>query len=165
MAHNIGVQLVFSWAPKWKVVRKCESKHWLSCGADGRRAVGRSVYGRVITKFSGMGRFTKLWGSAYARASRARGSSAIIRGISCPLLSQLAAVCPRMPQEKNKARRLRGGLGGPWRDRLLMGFVDLSQAVKHLRVIFIREKCQIYVRLKLLNWRLKARAEALNCCV
>ena len=27
-------------------------------------AVGRSVYGHVITKFSGMGRFTKLWGSA-----------------------------------------------------------------------------------------------------
>ena len=25
---------------------------------------GRSVYGHVITKFSGMGRFTKLWGSA-----------------------------------------------------------------------------------------------------
>ena len=32
----------------------------------GGRAVGRSVYGHVITKFSGMGRFTKLWG--YARA-------------------------------------------------------------------------------------------------
>ena len=30
---------------------------------DGR-VVGRSVYGHVITKFSGMGRFTKLWGSA-----------------------------------------------------------------------------------------------------
>ena len=29
----------YSWAPK--VVRKCESKHWLSCGADGRSAGGR----------------------------------------------------------------------------------------------------------------------------
>ena len=38
--HNIDVQSVFSWAPK--VVRKCESKHWFSCGADGR-SVGRSV--------------------------------------------------------------------------------------------------------------------------
>ena len=57
--HNIDVQSVFSWAPK--VVRKCESKHWFSCGTDGRSlrwAVGQSVYGLVITKFSGMGRFT-----------------------------------------------------------------------------------------------------------
>ena len=30
---------------------------------DGRE-VGRSVCGHVITNFSGMGRFTKLWGSA-----------------------------------------------------------------------------------------------------
>ena len=76
------MQSVSSWAPKWKVVRKCESKHWLSCGADGRRA-GGSVYGHVITKFSGMGRFTKLWGYAHARASRARGSSATngIKGV------------------------------------------------------------------------------------
>ena len=28
--HNIDEQSVFSWAPK--VVRKCESKHWFSCG-------------------------------------------------------------------------------------------------------------------------------------
>ena len=39
--HNIDVQSVFSWVPK--VVRKCESKHWFSCVADGRTAVGRSV--------------------------------------------------------------------------------------------------------------------------
>ena len=39
--HNIDVQSVFSWAP-WasKVARKCESKHWYACGADGR-TVGR----------------------------------------------------------------------------------------------------------------------------
>ena len=39
-----------NWSQHWcaisfllapKVVRKCESKHWLSCGADGRRAGGR----------------------------------------------------------------------------------------------------------------------------
>ena len=35
--HNVDVQSVSSWAPK--VVRKYESKHWLSCGADGRRSV------------------------------------------------------------------------------------------------------------------------------
>ena len=29
--HDIDVQSVFSWVPK--VVRKCESKHWFSCGA------------------------------------------------------------------------------------------------------------------------------------
>ena len=43
--HNIDVQSVFSWVPK--VVRKCESKHWFSCVADGRMAVGRSV-GRSV---------------------------------------------------------------------------------------------------------------------
>ena len=45
---NIDVQSASSWLPK--VARKCESKHWYACGAD-----GRSV-GHVITKFSGMGR-------------------------------------------------------------------------------------------------------------
>ena len=41
--HNIDVQSVVSWAPK--VVRKCESRHWFSCGADGKvaRAVGRHM--------------------------------------------------------------------------------------------------------------------------
>ena len=52
--HNIGVQLVFSWAPK--LVRECESRHWPPCGAVGPSFL-RSVYGHVITKFSGMGRF------------------------------------------------------------------------------------------------------------
>ena len=64
----------FSWAPK--VARKCESKHWYTCGADGRAAGGRTsgrvVYGHVITKFSGMGRFTVLTHGARRRASRAR---------------------------------------------------------------------------------------------
>ena len=50
-------------ARRVKAVRKCESKHWSSCGADRWQAVGRSVYGHVITKSSGMGRFTKLWNS------------------------------------------------------------------------------------------------------
>ena len=34
IGHNIDVQSLFSWAPK--VVRKCATKHWFSCGADGR---------------------------------------------------------------------------------------------------------------------------------
>ena len=33
------------------------------------RTDGRSAYGHVITKFSGMGRFTKLCGSAHARGA------------------------------------------------------------------------------------------------
>ena len=45
--HNIDVQSVFSWVPK--VVRKCESKHWFSCVADGRTAVGRSVGRCTVT--------------------------------------------------------------------------------------------------------------------
>ena len=44
---------------------------------DGGREGGRSVYGHVITTFSGMGRFTKLRGYAHARTSRARRSSAM----------------------------------------------------------------------------------------
>ena len=44
--HNIDVQSVFSWATK--LARKCESKHWYACGADGG-SVGRA-YGHVITK-------------------------------------------------------------------------------------------------------------------
>ena len=40
--------------------------------SDGRAAGGRAVYGHVITKFSGMGRFTQLWGSAHACVLRAR---------------------------------------------------------------------------------------------
>ena len=35
----VDEQLVFSWAPK--LARKCESKHWFPCGADGRSG-GRS---------------------------------------------------------------------------------------------------------------------------
>ena len=61
---QIDVQSAFSWAPK--VARKCESKHWYACGADGRAAGGRAVYGHVVTKFSGMGRFTYSWCSAGA---------------------------------------------------------------------------------------------------
>ena len=47
----ICVQYQFSRAPK--LARKCEIEHWFPCGAD-----GRAVYGHVITKFSGIGRFT-----------------------------------------------------------------------------------------------------------
>ena len=47
--HSIDVHLVFLSAPK--LARKCESRHWFPCGAD-----GRSAYGHVITKFSRMGR-------------------------------------------------------------------------------------------------------------
>ena len=47
----ICVQYQFSCTPK--LARKCEIEHWLPCGAD-----GRVVYSHVITKFSGMGRFT-----------------------------------------------------------------------------------------------------------
>ena len=54
--HNIDVQSVFSWAPK--VVKKCESNIGCPVVRTDGQAVSRSVYGHVITKFSGMGRFT-----------------------------------------------------------------------------------------------------------
>ena len=46
-----------------KEARKCESKLWYACGADGRslgRADGQSMYGHVITKFSRMGRLLRF---------------------------------------------------------------------------------------------------------
>ena len=72
------MQSVFSWAPK--LARKCESKHWYACGADGRPFV-RLVYGHVITKFSGMGR----WGSAHARAKRAGGAPLLKWDLKTPV--------------------------------------------------------------------------------
>ena len=60
------MQLVFSLAPK--LDKKCESKHWLPCGADGRS------YGHVITKFSRMGKLPHFlsYGAPSTRALRAR---------------------------------------------------------------------------------------------
>ena len=69
MDDNVDVQSAFSWAPK--VARKCESKHWYACGAD-----GRSV-GHVITKFSGMGRFIYSWCSAGALRARSSATKTI----------------------------------------------------------------------------------------
>ena len=43
--YNIRLQ-----APK--LARKCDVKHWYTCGADGRK-VGWSVYGQVIAEFLG----------------------------------------------------------------------------------------------------------------
>ena len=57
------MQYQSSFAPR--LARKCENKHWFTCGADGW-AGGRAVYCHVITKFSGMGRFTYPWCSAGA---------------------------------------------------------------------------------------------------
>ena len=45
---------------------------------SGRTVGGRSVYGHVITKFSGISRFTYPWCFAGARFARAR----IIEGLS-----------------------------------------------------------------------------------
>ena len=73
----IDVQSAFSWAPK--VARKCESKHWYACGADGRSG-GRSVYGHVITKFSRMGSLPHfVTHGAPLRASRARAPLISVR--------------------------------------------------------------------------------------
>ena len=65
----ICVQYHFSCAPK--LARKCEIERWFACGANGRLVV-RSVYDHVITKFSGMGRFTYSWCSACACFARTR---------------------------------------------------------------------------------------------
>ena len=40
------------------------------------------MYGHVITKFSGMGRFTKLWGSAHTRAKRVRGAPLLLSSLA-----------------------------------------------------------------------------------
>ena len=56
-------QFEFSYAPKRAT--KCEIEHWFPCGAD-----RQAVYDHVITKFSGMGRFTYPWCSAGALCAR-----------------------------------------------------------------------------------------------
>ena len=53
------MQYQSSCAPK--LARKCGIEHWFACGAHGRSAGGLAVYGHVITKFPGMGRFTYPW--------------------------------------------------------------------------------------------------------
>ena len=45
------------------LARKCDIEHCFCCGAD-----GRAVYCHVITKFSGMGRFTYPWCSRQSSA-------------------------------------------------------------------------------------------------
>ena len=74
--HNIDVQLVFPWAPK--LARKCESRHWFPCGADGRS------YGHVITKFSRMGRLPHFltYGAPPTLARFAPGWSSAINQLS-----------------------------------------------------------------------------------
>ena len=54
--YNID-QYQYQFSCASKVARKCNIEHWLPCGADGW-SLARLVYGHVITKFSGMGRFT-----------------------------------------------------------------------------------------------------------
>ena len=93
--HNIDVQLVFPWAPK--LARKCESRHWFPCGADGRS------YGHVITKFSRMGRLPHFltYGAPPTHARFARGWSSAInkiasRHIACIVFERSFSVrlCP-----------------------------------------------------------------------
>ena len=55
---------------------RVSQEHWLSCGADGRLVGGRQSAVGIRSRdyqifWDG---FTKLWGSADARASRARGA-------------------------------------------------------------------------------------------
>ena len=101
------MQSAFSWAPK--VARKCESKHWYACGADGR-SVARSV-GHVITKCSGMGRFIYPWCSACALRARSSANNffvwlvvtSLIRNRS-PRLSFLHdPQCVTFPHEKSQS--------------------------------------------------------------
>ena len=62
LMYNIRLQ-----APK--LARKCEIKHWYTCGADGWK-VGWLVYGHVIAEFSKMDRFSiKLWGFEFSPRS------------------------------------------------------------------------------------------------
>ena len=57
---NISLPVLPNWLESVRI------KHWFPCGADGRVGGLRAVYGHVITKFSGMGRFTYPWCSADA---------------------------------------------------------------------------------------------------
>ena len=69
----------------------------------GLTAVGRSVYGHGITKFSGMGRFTKLWDSAHARRKCARGAPLLLE--SAPPSSPCFAGIESLPRETSLAAK------------------------------------------------------------
>ena len=71
---NIDVQSTFSWAPK--VARKCESKHWYACGAEGRAAGGRCTV-TWLPNFLG---WVDLLTHGAPQARFARQSSAIKAG-------------------------------------------------------------------------------------
>ena len=71
LVSGYPVLTAVNWSQHWcaiKCARKCESKHWFPCGADGRS------YGHVITKFSRMGRLPHIlsYGAPSTRALRAR---------------------------------------------------------------------------------------------
>ena len=79
-------QLITTWMVTWmynirlqapKLARKCEIKHWYTCGADGRK-VGWSVYGHVIAEFSRMDRFSKLWVTSMDRKMSPRYSQVMM---------------------------------------------------------------------------------------
>ena len=57
--YNISLPVLPNWPESVRI------KHWFPCDADGRVG-GLAVYGHMITKFSGMGRFTYPWCSAGA---------------------------------------------------------------------------------------------------
>ena len=57
------MQLVFYWAPK--LARKCESKHWFPCGADGRSGVQSRDYQIFLAmRLPPRARFAHGWSSA-----------------------------------------------------------------------------------------------------
>ena len=81
------MQYQSSCAPKQ--ARKCEIKRWFPCDEDGRAA-----YGHVITKFSGMGRFTYPWCSAGAlRAPELRYKLLLLVVLVLVLYSALTINC------------------------------------------------------------------------
>ena len=104
---NIDVQSAFSWAPN--LAKKCESKHWYACGADGR-SLARSL-GHVITKFSGMGRFTCPWCSAGALRSRSSAQNKFIDrdNDSCKTWQLIIELTSRKPAKSSiKELKLNG---------------------------------------------------------
>ena len=99
------MQSAFFWAPK--VARKCESKHWYACGADGRAAGGRAGGRCTVTWLPNFLGWVDLLTHGAPEARFARQSSAktlyelIYRGIfyhsfflfACEQSFQTASFC------------------------------------------------------------------------
>ena len=98
--------------------------HWYACGADGRslgQAVGRSVYGHLITKFSRMGRLLHFLTHG---APLARFASLRVRELSSFISASLKSIVAVELAAHNRLNKTREfwGLFADFREKYVLEF-------------------------------------------